>query len=472
MFPLLSLRLLVLLAACAVGFVVLAVVVGRRRRGRSRLLAAAGPVLLSLALVVGAVGVGVNRHFVLYRSWGSLFGLHSRDLVVTHTPEALARALAPLPVGAPVRTHGQLLSLQIPGTASGLKAATSLVYLPPQYGTPAWAGRGFPVVEAIPGSPGAPGDYINGIAADTQLDGAINHHLLPPVIVVFPPSNLSVLRSLECVNTADGLNDETYLTEDVRAWVNSHLDASPQRWTVMGYSSGGYCALDLAYRHPDLYARAVSLDGYAHALNDHYARGLWPHGYAGVMARLEHSPDWWIAHHQPEPVDVYLSAGTHDHDAAVDAVRLWDLLRTTGWRSPADRLVVEPGAHHTFAAWSRAFLPALRWALSSEAPASAGGDAQALAQLTSAARTRCGTGAAPPTPPSGPAPAASPSACRPRPSTGPTATPAASPSRRPTVAPPRPLPSTSPTRRPSPTASPRPSPSPAPSRTASSSPSP
>ncbi|MGZ6804900.1 MAG: alpha/beta hydrolase, partial [Nocardioidaceae bacterium] len=326
MLPLLSLRLLVVLVVAAGGCLVAAGVLLVRRQGRRRLPLVSASVVVGLVLSAGAAAAGVNRHFVLYRSWRSLFGLYSRDLVAAHSPAALARALAPLPVGAPARTHGQLLSLRIPGTASGLAAGSSLVYLPPQYGTPAWAGRGFPVVEAIPGSPGAPGDYVNGIRADTQLDAAIGAHLLPPVIVVFPPSNLTVLRSLECVDTADGLRDETYLTTDVRSWVGAHLDAAPGRWTVMGYSTGGYCALDLSLRHPDLYARAASLDGYAHALDDHYARGLWPPGYDGLLARLEHSPDWWVAHHAPEPVAVYLSAGTRDRDAASDAVRFWELL--------------------------------------------------------------------------------------------------------------------------------------------------
>ena len=48
----------------------------------------------------------------------------------------------------------------------------------------------------------------------------------------------------------------------------------PRRWVAAGYSTGGYCALDLAFRHPDLFGSSISLGGYAHALNDRFARDL------------------------------------------------------------------------------------------------------------------------------------------------------------------------------------------------------
>lgn len=36
----------------------------------------------------------------------------------------------------------------------------------------------------------------------------------------------------------------------------------------MGYSTGGFCAVNLAIRHPDQFSAAVSLSGYFHAVTD------------------------------------------------------------------------------------------------------------------------------------------------------------------------------------------------------------
>jgi enterochelin esterase-like enzyme len=337
----------------------------RDRRSRIRLglpgraMRTLGGTALVTVLTLAGGAAGINRHFDLYRSWGELLGPHSHDLVSAGSPGSLARATAVRGPGEAVPRHGTLLRLTIPATTSHLHVMQAYVYLPPQYRSVAYAHVAFPVVEAFNGSPGRPADWINGIRADAQLDTAIDHRLVAPAIVVFPPTNTGFLRSLECADTKDGLRDETYLTTDVRRWAVTHLRTARRRWTVIGYSTGGYCALDLALRHPDEFDRAISLDGYGRALQDHYARGLW----RDRSDRLAHSPDWWMQDHKPEPVAIYLSAGTHDHDAAKDALRTWNALTSSGWRSSTDRLVIEQDGHHTFRDWERAFIPSLRWAL-------------------------------------------------------------------------------------------------------------
>ena len=356
--PLTSVRLLALLiAACVAALVV--VVLARRVWPRRPV---ATRVIASVALLVlGAATAGdaVNRHFGLYRGWGDLLGVHSRDLVNASTPSSLARAVAPLSPGAPHPTHGTLLQLRIPGPVSGVAPRSAYVYLPPQYRDPAYAGQSFPVVEAFQGSPGRPSDWILGVRADQELDRGIGRGLVAPTIVVFPDTNGGLARSLECTNTADGIADETFLTSDVRTWVTSHLRTGPGRWVAAGYSTGGYCAISLAFRHPELFSRSISLDGYAHALDDGYARGLW-HSDAD---RLAHSPDWWVAHHGPQQVDVYLLAGTLDAGAARDTLAFWKELGNTNWLRPYDALVAQRNGTHTFPDWQAALLPALSWAL-------------------------------------------------------------------------------------------------------------
>ena len=353
--PLTSLRLLFGLAT--LDLLVVLLVVRYHRRTRRLLGTAAGGLAVLLVAVVG-LAAGINRHFDLYRSWSDLLRPSSADLVAAQGPAQLARATAVKPAGA-APGRGTVLSLRIPSPASHLSVDGAYVYLPPQYREAASSSRSFPVVEAFSGSPGRPGDWLNGVRADAQLDKAISAGQLAAAIVVFPPTNTSILRSLECTDTADGLHDETYLTTDVHSWITSHLRTDGRRWTAIGYSTGGYCALDLSFRHPDLFARAISLDGYGRALQDHYARRLW----RNRSDRLAHSPDWWVRNHRPEGVAVYLVAGTADRSAAHDTLATWRALDQAGWLTPTDRLVAQRGGRHTFDDWSRAFLPGLEWAL-------------------------------------------------------------------------------------------------------------
>lgn len=317
-----------------------------------------GSLGLVLLCLLAGVAAGLNRQYGLYRSWGELFGLASRDLVHVG-PAGVQAAVVPLSTGSARLGRGTLLQLQIPAPRAHLASRQALVYLPPQYRDPAYAHTLFPVMEGFQGSPGRPSDWINGLQLDRQMDHAIARGWVAPAIVVVPDTNGGLARSLECTDTADGKADETFLVEDVRAWLTATFRTMPTRWIGVGYSTGGYCALDLAVRHPDLYGRAVSLDGYAHALNDRYARGLWH----SALDRLQHSPDWWIAHRRPEPVEMYLLAGLDDRDAVQQTTAFWTGLGRHHWRRPYDALVGQPDGHHTFYSWEAALAPSLSWAL-------------------------------------------------------------------------------------------------------------
>jgi dienelactone hydrolase len=56
----------------------------------------------------------------------------------------------------------------------------------------------------------------------------------------------------------------TWLTHDVPDAIthNFRAVAAPQRWGLMGYSTGGFCAAKLALQYPRLYGAAVSTSGY------------------------------------------------------------------------------------------------------------------------------------------------------------------------------------------------------------------
>ncbi|MER6384187.1 alpha/beta hydrolase-fold protein [Streptomyces sp. NPDC001250] len=60
-----------------------------------------------------------------------------------------------------------------------------------------------------------------------------------------------------------GRRNETYLAVDVPAQLVAHYQVSnaPRSWAAMGYSTGGFCAANVAFHHPARYAAAAALSG-------------------------------------------------------------------------------------------------------------------------------------------------------------------------------------------------------------------
>lgn len=354
-----GLPLLVALAAAVIG---LAGVAWRSRRWlRAAAVAAA---LLSALTFVAA---DVNRHFSYYRSWRDLLGVHSPDLVEAPNgaaPAAIEQELRDRSAGehradGEHRT-GTLLQIDIPGPRSGIDRG-GFVYLPPEYFSPAFATTHFPVVELLHGSPGVPSDWVLGLNPDQILDGEIATGRAGPMVLVIPDTNGTRLRSSECADAVVGDADETYLTRDVPDFIRERFRVLPTGWGVSGYSTGGYCATNLGLRHQDLYAAVVSLDGYFHALDDRYARGLWKGNDA---ARLANSPDWEVAHGPHPRLAWYLMAGESDGTERRDTAAF---ARAVGL-SPGDVLVTQPGGRHNFADWKTASVPTYGWLWSHLAP--------------------------------------------------------------------------------------------------------
>src|SRR5438445_13669382 len=97
-----------------------------------------------------------------------------------------------------------------------------------------------------------------------MLDNEMQRGSTVPFIAVIPTSNIRNPRDTECVNVSGGAQVDTYLASDVRSTIDSDFraDSNGKQWGVMGFSTGGYCAANLAMRHPTEFRVAVSLSGY------------------------------------------------------------------------------------------------------------------------------------------------------------------------------------------------------------------
>ncbi|WP_236718108.1 esterase family protein [Actinoplanes sp. TFC3] len=218
--------------------------------------AVAGRILLAVLAILPLAATSAlqaNRLTATYESWSALFGGSAQAASLT---SSLPPASRPRPGG------GRLLTVTVPGEASGL-SLTMGVYLPATYDTPAGADQRFPVIEALHGYPGSPSTWIRRLNVVRVLDEEIAAQRMAPTVVLFPYQTPRRLLDTECTNLTGGPQSETFVTADVAAYAAEHLRVRTDResWGLIGYSAGGYCAMNLALRHPERYAAAASLSG-------------------------------------------------------------------------------------------------------------------------------------------------------------------------------------------------------------------
>ena len=215
----------------------------------------------SLSIIVAMVGgvAAVNYYYGYYTTWGQLvadFNGGAGDLGTIPATTSSSTAGA---------TSGSIGWVTLPGKLSGY-SRRALVYLPPQYGQARYARVRFPVVELFHGTPGNPLTWETVLRIGQVANQLIARHLIGPMIFVMPSINGSGHQYQDCVN-GPGTSDDTYLTKDVRADMLARYRVSRDayEWGLAGYSSGGFCAADLALRHRTSFGAAAVINGYFRA---------------------------------------------------------------------------------------------------------------------------------------------------------------------------------------------------------------
>jgi S-formylglutathione hydrolase FrmB len=211
---------------------------------------------------------------------------------------------------------GTVWSGRLPGDVEA-----STIYLPPGY----TASERYPVLYLLHGLPGSPAEYWNSLHLAERL-GA------PPYIVVTP------------AGPTDGEwagRWEDYVIDDVVPWVDRHLSTvrSARGRVLEGLSAGGYGAVDIGLRHPDVFGGLGSWDGYFTPFRDG------PLAHATRIQLAAHDPMLLVRREattlRHEGVQFYVSAGGNHGDIRTSgslafAAELGRLrLRHELWRLPA-----------------------------------------------------------------------------------------------------------------------------------------
>jgi enterochelin esterase-like enzyme len=270
--------------------------------------------LLALQVsVLGLLFVTVNRSAEFYASWSDLLGVPSGggsvvagryDTGQDGSIQAAApvtvtgRSAVPVP-GRPrvpegllqtVRFHGQLSGLSVPG----------YVYVPPGYGGTSASARRLPVAVAISDQAAQAGaTYSAGrLAATAARQMAAGK--LPPLILVVLPAQIGQ-GDQGCVDVPGGPQAALFLSEDLpQAMTSAYPVLAPaaRRWALIGDSSGGYCALQIAMTSSETFAAAaVPPAGYTGPPGGDVSGG-------SPEIRTQDNLAWLLGHQPMQPISV------------------------------------------------------------------------------------------------------------------------------------------------------------------------
>lgn len=281
-------------------------------------------VIVSAVAVFAAAGAGANLLGGFFPTVGSLIGSSpdpGEGPVADIGPDGAGLdAAMPLVAARSAQGLGSTLHMTLHGDASGIDRDAD-VYLPPGYTEHPQAR--FPVVEWLPGFPGEPREVAALFRVPEVLDAAIAAHRIPPVVLVIPDINGEPRfgHDQECVDAQHGAADDTYLTTDLVGWTTRHLRVRTDRgaWALAGWSSGGYCAMNLALRHPRTYALAVSQSGYDRTPDDVVTGEL----FAGRPDLAAANDVVALLGERPAPLAMLVTAGSDEPEerAAADRIR-------------------------------------------------------------------------------------------------------------------------------------------------------
>jgi enterochelin esterase-like enzyme len=216
---------------------------------------------------------------------------------------------------------GTVLQGWIPDPVQPRFFRPTVVYLPPGYDP----SRRYPVLYLLQGFPGSPYQFVDGIDLPGYADPRIAAGTLPPFVAVIPPAGIDA-------HHGDWTGVwESYLVDDVVPWADANLATLDDRdgRVLAGLSAGGFGAVDIGLRHPELFSTLEAWSGYFRPLR---AGALVHADAAGLHA---HDPSLLAVREAPLlhrlKTRFFLSSGTtHDRLTAAGTKAFSVELRTLG----------------------------------------------------------------------------------------------------------------------------------------------
>ncbi|MFI9275045.1 alpha/beta hydrolase [Kitasatospora sp. NPDC052896] len=337
-----------------------------------------GLLTVSQLAVLSVCALSLNNAYGFYTSWDDLLrpgrsqlalapvgsgakaGPPKSDTLVRPTTEGGLETVTDLPQGKPDEV-GRVDSIRVTGKASGL-SDQMFIYLPPEYFNPKYARERFPVLLTLAGYPGPSLHLISELHTPQTAWELQRTGKMAPTIVVMARPTVAAPRDTECVDVPNGPQTETWFAKDVPAALRSayRVSHSADSWGVLGYSTGGSCALRLALRYPDAYRSAAGLHAEYHVVPDQWNSGDLFGGNQGLAQQYDLA---WRLQNLPVPKANLLVVSTRTED---DYQSSQDFLNTAKQVTAAhSELTVDslflPDGGHSFDTWRRELPASLEW---------------------------------------------------------------------------------------------------------------
>jgi enterochelin esterase-like enzyme len=321
-------------------------------------------VLLAQASAVSAVAVGVNRDYGFYPTWASLWGTPTAPPVVIagarlglHAVVGTRRPILPLTSGS-ASDIGRFETTILKGNKSGISQRV-MAWLPPQYHDRRYAKTRFPVVMVLGGADVHIGAVIDRLNFATTASQEIRSGRVAPFVAVFPEINVALPVETECTDYPGGTQAFTWLNQDVRNWATSTLRVTRdgRRWSVMGWSTGGYCAALLHLREPARFGAGASVEGYFNPAPDSATGNLSQLLKIYPTLYNENSAMWLLQHRPPARVHLLVMSSNTDPQSYPQARQF--LLQAQN--VPGIQPYIVQGIGHSLDAYQAVLAPILNW---------------------------------------------------------------------------------------------------------------
>ena len=216
---------------------------------------------------VASLGITINRYGDFYGSWSELFGEQQQLAKLAITTQALS-SISERDIAKATKTAGGSMILRevIKGAQSQISNAVYVVASPKiavQLESSARTiGSNYQVIELFPGTPGVPQTWIDVMDGVTTMEKLENANQIQPTLLIIPAINVVAGQDTECMNFDGGAQVETWITNDMHTFAQTFLGVDTRPWSAFGYSTGGWCAAEVATLHQDQYSQAVAIAGY------------------------------------------------------------------------------------------------------------------------------------------------------------------------------------------------------------------
>ncbi|MFF4735524.1 alpha/beta hydrolase [Streptomyces sp. NPDC001262] len=347
-------------------------------RGVLPVLGRLGSILTTQLAIMAALLLAVNSWGQFYGTWGQLLGRVDRAPVnvnemtqgapyatVGASKDGLVQPAGPqgidkvggIPRG-PAEKEGKVQSVRIIGQKSRA-INPAFVYLPPQYFQKQYERHRFPVMVVISGYPGGIMNLAQHLQVPQTAGTLLAQNKMQPTIIVMVRPTIAPPRDTECVDVPDGPQAETFFTKDLPDALKStyRVGNDPSAWGVLGYSSGGTCALELAMRQPDVYPAAAALSGDYKVGSDPTTGKLFGSGPDAKQRQREHDLIWRLENMPVPRVSVLVTSSRKGEKNFGETEKF---LKAVKQPMTASSIILPEGSHN-FQTWRREIGPALEW---------------------------------------------------------------------------------------------------------------